>query len=197
MIHADLKSKLRLKWDEFLEKSEDYLTASFFGIMNYLPTTTILDALLPHITHPNEASFNHTFHFWPRYTFEFFWQNETSQKTTEPDLVIQTKTAIVIIEAKYTADLGSDETQLPRQLILACQLAKKYGVRTYNIAVTADNIAPLPRLRNSILDWLNQIPSKSLQNINTTRRDIREQLSDRLSGSITRFLRGVFFHDFV
>ncbi|MBC7229804.1 MAG: hypothetical protein H5T74_05355 [Actinobacteria bacterium] len=69
-----------------------------------------------------------------------FW--EALPDATEPDLIIRTEHDLIMIEVKHLSTLGTDKSQLEREVLGGLALAKTEGLRFSFIALTNDYKEP-------------------------------------------------------
>lgn len=104
---AEIHGKISSSGSNLTDRLEDKLTGDVFGVMRYLPFSLGLKQILNATTFADqqetelptilaiEESFNYL--FWPRYD------------EGEPDLILESKNAIILIEVKYQSGLSSDD----------------------------------------------------------------------------------------
>jgi len=104
---AEIHGKISSSGSNLSDRLEDKLTGDVFGTLRYLPFSLGLKQILNATTFAdqqkkelqnvlaNEESFNYV--FWPRYD------------EGEPDLILESKNAIILIEVKYQSGLSSDD----------------------------------------------------------------------------------------
>jgi hypothetical protein len=138
MYMAELRGKLALDSGTPADRTEDTLTAAFFGALRYLPRSAllaVLDRAFPGDF--NQEEVNETrFEFWP-------WLGDV-----EPDLLLTVGKKVVVIEAKYGAPFsGADgdieHHQLTREYRAArrrSQARRQQG--PWLLAVTNDWLKP-------------------------------------------------------
>lgn len=98
MLAAERQRKVRsLGAEDALARDEDLVTSTVFGLLSYLPRGRGLGALFQTLVgdHPPTEAVSLT--FWPE------------DSGTEPDVVLETQHAIVLIEAKLDAPFGSNQ----------------------------------------------------------------------------------------
>lgn len=145
MIIAQLKRKLPQRF----EGMEDILTSSVFSLLCYLPVADGND-ILARFTGLAINSSKSEVAFWPRYpTLPGFSTGPSSEQKdnrgmTEPDVVINTGSHRLFIEAKFGSDLDADYDQLGREFAIGYRLAKEASQQFTLIAITRDIRRPCP-----------------------------------------------------
>jgi hypothetical protein len=126
MIQAELHGKIPSKF----EHAEDILTSNVFGVINYCERSIVLNEFLKslNICVSSSELDKAEFKFWPR------------NSIAEPDVVITLPSTYILVEAKYNSKLGSDLTQLPREIRYAKAEANKRDL--YLLCVTDDILEP-------------------------------------------------------
>jgi len=113
------------------ESKEDLLTADVFGVLKYLPTRPYMEAILRAIAlrNPEASAYsrhlpvllgdvdNSTFSFWPT----FRTPDGLSGGSTEPDIVIETPSTFIVVEAKLGSGFG--DQQVERELAIVMERA--------------------------------------------------------------------------
>jgi hypothetical protein len=132
MFVAELRGKL----PGDVQRMEDILTSYFFGTAKYLPMRLLLfpwlkSIGLDSITTDSDGQFS--FSFW-----------EALSDGTEPDLIIRTRDALIMIEVKYLSSLGADKTQLEREVARGLELSREKGLDFIFITLTNDISEPVP-----------------------------------------------------
>lgn len=104
---AEINGKISSSGSNLTDRLEDKLTGDVFGAMRYLPFKLGLKQILQETSFPTEQQaklqaliekepcFNYV--FWPRYD------------EGEPDLILESTNAIILIEVKYQSGLSSDD----------------------------------------------------------------------------------------
>jgi len=128
MTLAELKGKISSK----IENSEDLLVSDVFSVIKNADRKTVLNSFLSLVNVKiKETELEKVeFRFWNKY-----------EDGTEPDIIIVTDSYYILIEAKYKSKLGSDESQLIREVKSAFE-EKNDNQRLYLICVTDDVLEP-------------------------------------------------------
>jgi hypothetical protein len=168
MIIADIKGKL-----PELQNWEDYLTSCVFSSLNYLG-----DDCLEGFLRTARSSDSRYLNVPIRNAIYDFWPCEGN---TEPDVVISTKEAVIIIEAKFysgksgvgveteeEAEIQKEQKELRKQF--RDQLAREYLFgknkknQFYVIFVTADSIFPTEDIEQTLKAIESMQGEKEAQN---------------------------------
>lgn len=138
MLQAELYGKLPTD----ASKSEDVLTSNVFGIMKNCDRDSFFKPWLESIglKIPTEDIEKAKFSFWPKF-----------EDRTEPDIVIDMPNYFIVIEAKYLSNLGSDETQLSREISQGLKEAK--GRNFLLICITSDIDYPEVLPKGTYIHW--------------------------------------------
>jgi hypothetical protein len=112
MLQAILKGKVRnlfpepkepKDWREFYRSTEDFLTASVFARLSYLPSSDfwqiLHDAITPKNRLPENAGKLTDIQFWPHWDIQ-----EGKKEWCEPDIFIEFEKVNLIIEAKLPSN---------------------------------------------------------------------------------------------
>ncbi len=104
---AEIKGKISSTGSNLSDRLEDKLTGDVFGHIKYLPAQWGIIPILQacHFDNKEKQELanclleddNFTYHFWPNY------------EDGEPDLILKSKNAIILIEVKYLSGLSSDD----------------------------------------------------------------------------------------
>jgi hypothetical protein len=104
---AEIKGKISSTGSNLSNQLEDKLTGDFFGHLQYIPYRLVLKPILQacYFAIENKQQFldaldsneEFTYKFWPRY------------EEGEPDLILESDNAIILIEVKYQSGLSSDD----------------------------------------------------------------------------------------
>jgi len=128
MTIAELRGKLSPE----TTRQEDLLTSDVFGALKNVDRQAGLGGFLKLAGIELAAD--------ELATAEFsFWERMADR--TEPDVIVRTASALLLIEAKYLSALGADRTQLRRELDGGKKLARP-GQSLHLIAVTVDPACP-------------------------------------------------------
>ncbi|MEX2442021.1 MAG: hypothetical protein WD492_00340 [Alkalispirochaeta sp.] len=127
MIQAELRGKIGFSGvDESdvreIERMEDLLTSNVFGVLKNLGADA-WGSLLPEDMVADYRSDSISIDFWPRYAGETAASAlPGAVKNTEPDIVVETRKFIAIIEVKYLSSFGRQVGETDHQLIREWQL---------------------------------------------------------------------------
>ncbi len=174
MIQAELHGKLPSQY----ERWEDVLTSNVFGFFKYSDRLLFLRELLSFLGVNCSSSELQSaeFRFWP-----------TFGDGTEPDVVIDMSSHMIVIESKYFSGFSPEHGEQAGQLIREVeQGGLEAGSRNLVVvAITADTLPPtplldsIPRKIRSTVKWINwQAITRLLLSIGGISREIpdRERL---------------------
>lgn len=105
MLHALLHNKLKYSFEDRFKPSEDSLTSTVFGLMQYLPTEMLWSILLSNcrvnslIDHPGEFE---SISFWERMAANY----NRNSTVVEPDVLIRFQNIDLIVESKKSDECG-------------------------------------------------------------------------------------------
>lgn len=110
--------------------SEDILTSTVFGNIRYFNSSSLINDFLSKATDLKGNSFNYHFsdniqiNFWKKFS------NKTKAQINEPDLVLEDKNSILIIECKYHSPLDENfsesENDYTNQLLRYSTIIEDY-----------------------------------------------------------------------
>lgn len=137
MLLAELRGKLKATFacatcgdeagvaPEAIVAAEDVLTSYVFGALRYLRPELGLLPLLHFLELPIEPKAPAHVAAWPRANLSLVKvdDNKLTAVCCEPDVLVETPTALVVVEVKLSMRLGTEPNQLPKEAIVAYQRA--------------------------------------------------------------------------
>ncbi len=148
-LFSDLEAQTH--WRELYRSNEDFLTASVFARLSYLPSSVfwqiLYGAVISEKKLPNHVGELKNIQFWPRW-------NLTKRKQKEPDIFIEFEKVNLIIEAKLPFNPQYAEQWAEEFWAYQCDAAEEYeGKDVYLLAIDglSDNFEQLETEANQIL----------------------------------------------
>ena len=110
--------------------SEDVLTSTVFGNLRYFSSSLVLNSFLSKAKDLNGNNYKINFpdkinfHFWEKYP------SKTKAQINEPDLILEDKNSVLIIECKYHSPLDEtytgNESEYMNQLLRYSTIINEY-----------------------------------------------------------------------
>ena len=137
-----------ISWRDAFKRSEDQLTAAFFGRVPYL-SDSALGALLRFLLgadNPIDPSTFDKLELWPYLELKPEHADpEKEPKHVEPDVILRFKNSLVVIEVKppFGGDQHQDQWKDQVDAVVSNTDVKTYGDRLYYVALGHTPAAPL------------------------------------------------------
>jgi hypothetical protein len=141
MYQAELKGKLRPSASD----REDLLTSNVFSFLKYSDRTVYLGEFLCRLAQlaiPAAELPTISFHFWP-----------CLDDGTQPDVVIESETHYLLVEAKYHSGVAEEEGNPAGQLVRECDAGATEAMnrgKTFHLLLITDDSTPPGRLFSHI-----------------------------------------------
>lgn len=188
-----LLAQLHHKVPRDFEGMEDVLTSSVFALLRYLPPEIACELLSEWAQISVQPSVSQVW-FWPRYptpqgfeTVDNATEDDggSTRGDTEPDVVIQTREWLVLIEIKYQSELDNAYDQLGREFVVGRTLADKKDLDFKLLVLTANVLEPKPA-RLDLRDGLRTALARA--------HDAGAPITQQMLASVPNTLRWLSWH---
>jgi hypothetical protein len=127
MLKAQLHSKF-FHIEQGWREAEDILTGDFFGVLDYLPRTHFLADFLRRVCPYRDSTppLNLEGVEWKNVEFSFWPMTYAHDESAEPDLLLISNRALIVIEVKLDSGLGARQPW--REYVVGQQLARERGL---------------------------------------------------------------------